>query len=44
VIIAGEGPLPEFDELLADLGKTAGEVKVNLKVVPQRTFKGTTIP
>ena len=42
--IAGDGPLPEFNKLLTDLGKTAGKVKVDLKVVPERTFSGTTKP
>lgn len=44
MIIAGEGPLPEFDELLADLGNSAGSAEVNLSVVPQRTFSGTAKP
>jgi len=44
VTIAGDGPLPEFKKLLTDLGKTAGKVKVDLKVVPERTFSGTTKP
>lgn len=42
ITIAGEGPLPEFNELLTDLGSTAGKVKVDLKVVPERNFSGTT--
>jgi uncharacterized hydrophobic protein (TIGR00271 family) len=42
--IAGEGPLPSFNVLLADLGKTAGKVKVNLKVVPVRILNGATNP
>jgi uncharacterized hydrophobic protein (TIGR00271 family) len=42
IIIAGDGPIPKFDELLVNLGKTAGKAKVSLKVVPERTFEGTT--
>ncbi len=42
MIIAGEGKLPEFEELLNDIGRTAGKVTVNLKIVPEHTLKGTT--
>jgi hypothetical protein len=41
-VIAGEGELPEFDSLLSDLRKTAGEVQVDLQVVPERTLSGKT--
>jgi uncharacterized hydrophobic protein (TIGR00271 family) len=44
ITITGEGPLPDFDRLLADVGKKAGNVKVNLKVVPTRDFSGTAEP
>jgi len=44
ITIAGDGPMPEFNELLTDLGSTAGKVKVDLKVVPERNLSGTARP
>jgi uncharacterized hydrophobic protein (TIGR00271 family) len=42
VIIAGEGTLPEFNELLSDLKEKAGKVTIDLKVVPEKHLTGTT--
>ncbi|MEW6554070.1 MAG: TIGR00341 family protein [Actinomycetota bacterium] len=42
VIVAGDGDLPPFDELLASIGERAGDVHIELKVVPERTFEGNT--
>ena len=42
VIVAGEGDLPSFDDLLSSLRKRAGDIVINLKVVPQRNFEGRT--
>lgn len=42
VIIAGEGELPSFDELISDLSESAGGMTIKLKVVPERTYEGRT--
>jgi uncharacterized hydrophobic protein (TIGR00271 family) len=42
VIVAGEGELRPFDELLAALRERAGDVHVEVKVVPERTLEGNT--
>ena len=42
VVIAGEGTLPESNELLSDLKEKAGEVTVDLNVVPEQRFTWTT--
>jgi len=42
VIIAGEGDLPLFEDLLSNLRGRAGEMTVDLKVVPERNFEGQT--
>ncbi len=42
VVIAGDGELPPFDDLLSTLRVNAGDVVVNLSVVPERTFTGRT--
>ncbi|MDD3717794.1 MAG: TIGR00341 family protein [Actinomycetota bacterium] len=41
-IVAGEGDLPPFDDLLSGMSERAGDVTINLKVVPERTFQGST--
>jgi uncharacterized hydrophobic protein (TIGR00271 family) len=42
VIIAGDDPLPDLDELLADLGERAPGVRVTVDVVPRKRLKGET--
>jgi hypothetical protein len=42
VIIAGEGELPPFDDLLSALRERAGKMNIDLRVVPQRDFIGST--
>jgi hypothetical protein len=42
VIIAGEGDLPPFEDLLSNLRGRAGEMTVDLKVVPERNLEGQT--
>ena len=42
VIVAGEGDLPPFDDLLTALREAAGDITVNLRVVPERRFEGKT--
>ncbi|MDY6796610.1 MAG: DUF389 domain-containing protein [Actinomycetota bacterium] len=42
VIIAGQGNLPPFKELLADLEERAGKVKLNMQVVPEVRMSGET--
>lgn len=41
-IVAGEGELPDFGQLLSDLEKRAGKVKVDVEVVPKRSLSGET--
>lgn len=41
-VIAGEGNLPEFDELLSNLEEKVGAAEIDLKVVPERSFSGKT--
>lgn len=42
VTIAGEGPMPDFEGLLSEFEKRTGKVEVNLKVIPEQRFTGTT--
>ncbi len=42
VIIAGEGDLPPFEDLLSNLRGRAGDMTVDLKVVPERNIEGQT--
>ncbi|MBN2168208.1 MAG: DUF389 domain-containing protein [Actinobacteria bacterium] len=43
MVIAGDGELPGLDVLLTDLGKkTSQKINLSVRVVPERTLKGTT--
>jgi hypothetical protein len=42
VIVAGEGDHPPFEDLLSALNERAGDITINLKVVPEHTFEGRT--
>jgi len=42
VVVAGEGDLPPFDDLLSALRENAGDITINLKVVPEHNLVGKT--
>lgn len=42
VIVAGEGDLPPFEDLLSAIGERAGDVTIDMKVVPERNLLGRT--
>lgn len=42
VIVAGEGELPPFEDLLSALRERAGDMNIELRVVPRREFEGST--
>ena len=42
VIVAGEEDLPPFEDLLSAIGERAGNVTIDMKVVPERNILGRT--
>jgi hypothetical protein len=42
VVIIGDGEVPEFEELLFKLREKAGEITVEIKVLPEKTLQGDT--
>ncbi|MBN2027279.1 MAG: TIGR00341 family protein [Actinobacteria bacterium] len=42
VIVAGEGDLPPFEDLLSAIGERAGDVTIDMRVVPERSLLGRT--
>jgi uncharacterized membrane protein len=43
VIVAGDGELTPFDDLLSALRERVGDMTIEVKVIPRRTFEGSTI-